>query len=251
MVGSIAAGGNYAAGSAGGASIVIDKAASQVTWGTPAAIVYGTPLSGAQLNATANVAGTFVYAPAGGVVLGAGPRPLTATFTPGDSTNYLGASTSVLLTVDRAPLTITADNKTMSAGSAVPASTASYSGFVNGDGAPSLDTPVSLTTIATPASPAGSYPIVASGAADANYTIGFVNGTLTVGPATSLRVQLMQVRLRLAALLPTGNSHTDKKINDAVKQIDDSLDPRAGKTSCICRRMACRSSRTWPMRCRR
>ena len=35
-----------------------------ITWPTPAPIIYGTPLSAAQLNASANAAGTFVYSPA-------------------------------------------------------------------------------------------------------------------------------------------------------------------------------------------
>jgi len=42
---------------------------------------------------------------------------------------------------------------------------------------------VVLSTTANASSPAGSYPITASGASDANYTISFVNGTLTVTPA--------------------------------------------------------------------
>ena len=37
-----------------------------ITWANPAPIVYGTPLSATQLNATASVAGTFVYDPPGG-----------------------------------------------------------------------------------------------------------------------------------------------------------------------------------------
>ena len=50
------------------------KATPAITWPTPAPITYGTALSGTQLNATApdGVAGTFVYAPASGAVLGAG-----------------------------------------------------------------------------------------------------------------------------------------------------------------------------------
>src|SRR5207237_7599959 len=47
----------------------------------------------------------------------------------------------------------------------------------------SLDTPVSLSTTATASSNVGTYPIAASGAADANYTISFVAGTLSVTPA--------------------------------------------------------------------
>ena len=51
-----------------------------VTGWTPLSpIVYGTPLSGAQLNATSSVAGTFVYSPTNGVVLPAGTNALAAT----------------------------------------------------------------------------------------------------------------------------------------------------------------------------
>ena len=39
-----------------------------ITWASPASIVYGTALSAAQLDATANVAGTFAYSPAAGTV---------------------------------------------------------------------------------------------------------------------------------------------------------------------------------------
>uniref|UniRef100_UPI0026289ED3 MBG domain-containing protein n=1 Tax=uncultured Tenacibaculum sp. TaxID=174713 RepID=UPI0026289ED3 len=61
--------------------------------------------------------------------------------------------------------------------------TASYSGFVNGDDATDLDTAVSLSTTAVTGSNAGTYPITASAAADANYTVSFVAGTLTVNKA--------------------------------------------------------------------
>ena len=50
------------------------KATPVVTWSNPANIVYGTPLSATQLNATANLPGTFVYTPPAGTVLNAGPR---------------------------------------------------------------------------------------------------------------------------------------------------------------------------------
>ena len=81
-----------------------------------------------------------------------------------------------------AALTITADDKSKVYGAALPTLTASYSGFVNGDTASSLNSPVVLSTSASAASDAGTYPITASGAAGANYTISFVAGTLTVTP---------------------------------------------------------------------
>src|SRR5207244_2224186 len=97
--------------------------------------------------------------------------------------NYTISFVAGTLTVTPAALTITADDKSKVYGAALPALTASYSGFVNGDTVSDLDTPVSLSTTATAASAVGTYPIVASGASDANYTVSFVPGTLTVTPA--------------------------------------------------------------------
>ena len=62
--------------------------------------------------------------------------------------------------------------------------TAKYAGFVNGDTYQTLTTPVGLTTTATKSSAVGSYPITASGAVAANYTIGYVAGSLTVTQAS-------------------------------------------------------------------
>ena len=45
-------------------TITVTKGLPSITWATPANIVYGTTLGASQLNATANVPGTFVYAPA-------------------------------------------------------------------------------------------------------------------------------------------------------------------------------------------
>ncbi|MGA2256202.1 MAG: MBG domain-containing protein, partial [Thermoguttaceae bacterium] len=98
--------------------------------------------------------------------------------------NYDISYVAGTLTVTPASLTITADNQTMVYGGTVPTLTASYSGFVNGDTPASLTTPPALSTTATSASPVGNYEIDASGAVDANYDIGYVTGTLTIGPAT-------------------------------------------------------------------
>jgi hypothetical protein len=67
-------------------AITVTKATPTITWATPADLVYGTALSGTQLNATASVAGTFVYSPAAGTVLNAGAgQTLSVTFTPDDA----------------------------------------------------------------------------------------------------------------------------------------------------------------------
>jgi hypothetical protein len=73
-----------------------------ILWNAPTAISYGTPLDTTQLNATANVAGTFTYTPAAGTVLKAGPQTLTTVFTPSDTKTYAPASASVQLMVGQA-----------------------------------------------------------------------------------------------------------------------------------------------------
>jgi hypothetical protein len=84
------------------------------------------------------------------------------------------------LTVTPAPLTIIADDMSVAFGSAPPPLTATYRGFVNGDGMASLTRPVVLSTTAEAYSPPGRYAIIASGAASPDYVITLVNGTLTV-----------------------------------------------------------------------
>jgi subtilase family serine protease len=83
------------------------KTNPNLVWNTPAPIAYGTPLGAAQLDATASVAGTFVYSPAAGTVLTTGSQILTVTFTPADSTDYATATSIVTLTVNKATPTIT------------------------------------------------------------------------------------------------------------------------------------------------
>jgi len=93
---------NYAPAS-GDATITITKATPTITWNNPADIVYGTLLSSTQLNATANVPGTFGYTPAAGALLNAGPaQSLLASFTPTDTTNYNPTSKNVQINVLKA-----------------------------------------------------------------------------------------------------------------------------------------------------
>ncbi len=157
-----------------------------LTWTNPADIVYGTALDGTQLNGSViynstNVPGAFAYAPAAGTVLSAGPsQTLTVTFTPDDTHSFLPISTNVTINVLQAPLTIAVNDTNKVYDAPLPTFTASYSGFVNGDTASSLTTPVTFSTTATASSPIGAYSITASGAADANYTITFADSILTV-----------------------------------------------------------------------
>jgi hypothetical protein len=91
-----------------------EKATPVITWATPAAITYGTPLSATQLDATANVAGSFVYSPAAGKVEPAGNDTLKVTFTP-SSKNYSATTDTVTLQVLQAATvtTITSPSETI------------------------------------------------------------------------------------------------------------------------------------------
>ena len=83
-------------------TLTVNQATPAITWATPAAITYGTALSASQLDATSKVAGSFIYSPASGTVLGAGKQTLKTTFTPADSTDYTTATDTVTLTVNQA-----------------------------------------------------------------------------------------------------------------------------------------------------
>jgi streptogramin lyase len=82
-------------------SLTVGKATPMITWPTPAPITYGTALSATQLNASANVPGSFAYNPAAGTIPPAGTDTLTVTFTPADTKDYATVTASVSLTVSK------------------------------------------------------------------------------------------------------------------------------------------------------
>ena len=119
--------------------------------------------------------------------------------------NYVAGA----LTVTPVALTITAANQTSVYGAALPALTATYSGFVNGDSSASLTTQPALTTTAVVGSHVSNnpYSITASGAADTDYSIGYVSGTLTVTPAALSITATNQTKV-YGAVLPRSRSAT-------------------------------------------
>ncbi|MEI6568437.1 MAG: MBG domain-containing protein, partial [Verrucomicrobiota bacterium] len=98
--------------------------------------------------------------------------------------NYSITNVSGTITITKAPLGVTADNKSRAYGTTNPILTVSYNGFVNSETYTTLGASLSLTTEATTASPAGTYTITASGYTSANYAISYTNGILIVGSAT-------------------------------------------------------------------
>ncbi|HEY4300520.1 MAG TPA: MBG domain-containing protein [Candidatus Didemnitutus sp.] len=167
-------------GSATGTFTINTKLTPVITWSTLAPVTYGTPLSGTQLDATADTPGTFAYLPVAGTVLPAGSQVLGVTFTPTDGTQYNSLSVQRSLSVLPATLTVTAVDQKRLPGAGNPPLTLTFSGFVNGDTDEDLATQPVTTTTATISSPAGAYPITASGGVSPNYLFTYVSGTLFV-----------------------------------------------------------------------
>jgi 6-phosphogluconolactonase (cycloisomerase 2 family) len=112
-----------------------------------------------------------------------GTYPITGTVVPGASflANNYSITSSGTLTVNPAPLTAAAANASRAYGDPNPTFTGTITGARNGDAVTAT-----FTSAATPASPVGTYPIVAvlSGAPSviSNYTVTANSGTLTITP---------------------------------------------------------------------
>ena len=126
---------------------------------------------------------------------------ITLTLSQKASKNYTAASKTIKISVNKAPLTVTADNATRPYGSANPTFTLSYTGFVNGETEAALAVKPTATCSATSTSPAGTYDITAAGGKSDNYSFSYKKGTLTI---TSSSVQI--------SISPIG----EKKYGDAA-----------------------------------
>ena len=97
--------------------------------------------------------------------------------------NYTIQYFAGLLDVTQVPLLVRADDAGRAYGQTNPIFTATYSGFVNGEGTNILIGSPAFATIAQTNSPVGQYPIIPSGLAPLhNYALSYSNGTLTITP---------------------------------------------------------------------
>jgi hypothetical protein len=148
----------------------VTSGSSPVTTGTVTFRDGSTVLaSGVALNSSGQAAFTISS-------LTAGTHPITAEYS--GTASFLGSSASLSQTVNPAALTVTADNASKVYGEANPAFSASYSGFVLGEGPDVLGGTLSISTPATASSPVGSYAITPNGLTSTDYSITFVTGTL-------------------------------------------------------------------------
>ncbi|HEY6010425.1 MAG TPA: MBG domain-containing protein, partial [Nitrospirota bacterium] len=144
----------------------------------PADITYGTALSAIQLNATAPIGGTFIYAPAVGTVLDGGAgQTLSVEFIPTDAVNYTSATKSVLINVSKTTATVMLDSLVHTY-DGVPKSAAASTNPVG------LTVILTYTGSATPPTNAGTYEVVGT-ISDINYQ-GSAAGTLVINKATAV-----------------------------------------------------------------
>jgi len=160
---------------------VVFQQKSAITWPAPAPIVYGTALSGIQLDATSTLPGTFVYTPAIGAVLPVGQQTLSVVFTPTDAVDFTPATATVMLTV--VPLTPTVAviptpnpafvSNAVTITASVPSPASTPSGTITFyDGAAQLGTSAlndGLATFTTSSLAMGTHSISAAYSGDANY----------------------------------------------------------------------------------
>ncbi len=128
------------------------------------------------------MAGTFAFTPTNGTVLTVGTSTLSAVFTPTDSNDYIPATNTVSLTVNRAALNVTANNASRAYGQTNPVFTGTIVGVTNQD---NITAAYSTTaTTSTPAGPVAITPgLVDPGDRQSNYDVVLNIGTLTVTPA--------------------------------------------------------------------
>ncbi|MEO9482936.1 MAG: BspA family leucine-rich repeat surface protein [Ekhidna sp.] len=99
----------------------------------------------------------------------------------GSSPNYTFISyESGTLTVEKTPLTVTANDQTILQGESVPELALSYAGFVNDETPSVLDEVPAVSTLITNTATPGSYAITVSGGKDNNYSFSLENGTLII-----------------------------------------------------------------------
>ena len=97
--------------------------------------------------------------------------------------NYVFEYEDGTLTVNKAPLTMTANDKTITYGSKLPTLDVKYEGLKNNETTPEWDTEPKITTTATKENDAGTYLINIYNADATNYNITTVSGTLTINKA--------------------------------------------------------------------
>ncbi|MGC4101942.1 beta strand repeat-containing protein [Ferruginibacter sp.] len=183
---------NYTITQTNGVLTVQAKQNQTITFAAPATKTYGNadfahnasstnstiPVTLVSSNtAVATIVGNNIH------IVGAGTSTITAS--QAGNVGYFPAADVVrTLTVNKAALAIKVRDTTRNFGTANPAFTITYTGFVLGETAANLTTPATVSTIATISSAPGYYNLSLQGATSSNYAITNTDGKLTVLPAS-------------------------------------------------------------------
>ena len=163
------------------ASVTITASSSSMTYGDSAPTVTPT-IDGLQNGEGASVLGAGLSC-ATEATSSSPVGPYRSSCSGAADTNYAITYVDGSTTVSPASLSITASSATLTYGDPVPDITAQVTGLVNGEAAAVLGVGLLCSTSAQPGSAAGTYASTCSGAVDSNYTIAYVDGTVTVDPA--------------------------------------------------------------------
>jgi gliding motility-associated-like protein len=167
------------------------------------------------INATSNSQGAFSYRSSNTrvatvtgntlTIVGAGAATIIVNQDADVPNNFLSTSAVARLVVEKAPLSVTAANKTKVYGSANPTATATYVGFVKGEDETVFTSNTILTHAATVSSGIGTYAIIPSGTTADNYAIAFVDGSLAVTKAP-LTISATEVTKTYGTVLTTATN---------------------------------------------
>ena len=167
-------------------TLTVNKINPTVTAPTAKSLTYNGSAQ-ALVNAGSTTGGTLQYSLTSGSGYGNAIPTQTAadTYTvyykvDGNDNYNAVAEASLSVTISKAALTCTADNKSANYGDNPPTYTATYSGWKGSDNTSVLSGTLSFACSYAKGSNAGSYTITPSGVTASNYNITFQTGTLTV-----------------------------------------------------------------------
>ena len=124
------------------------------------------------------------------------------------------------LTIEKAPLTITAKNYTRKQGEDNPTFEVEYEGFKNSETESVLTEKPTLTCSATESSAPGEYDIIPSSASATNYEISYVNGKLTVTDADPVTITAKSYTITYGDALPKFEYETTGAVLSGTPQLN-------------------------------
>ena len=177
------------------------------TYGDAPFTVAATATSGQPVSFASKTAAVCTVASATVTILAAGTCSVVASQS-GDATWSAAAQVVRSFTVARAPLTITADDASLTYGQALPVFGYAVSGLVNADPT-SVVTGVTCTKAGSLTPKAGSYAISCAGGAATSYVLAYLPGTLTVRYALAKVSPLEATSYHAGAVVPVKFQLTD------------------------------------------